>query len=140
MNKRKIIKWSIALIGGGIGIGILLTVIYFGSFMIYGEHLRHKDKQAPIQFSSVQWCKAPLYGSDNTRYKMYKDLIARYTLKGMTKEEIIELLGPQSDPAYFKDWDLRYWLGPEPGWKIDSIWLVIKLKNNRVDKYQLITD
>ncbi len=70
---------------------------------------------------------------------MHEDLIAKYKLIGMTKDGIIDLLGPQSDPAYFKDWDLRYWMGPEP-YGIDSIWLVMKLRKDKVVEYEIVTD
>ena len=71
---------------------------------------------------------------------MHEDLLNRYHLVGMSKEEVTNLLGSQSDPTYFREWDLRYWVGPEPGVGVDSIWLVIKLQDNKVVSYKIVTD
>lgn len=72
---------------------------------------------------------------------MHEDLLQKHKLIGMTKEEIIGLLGPQSDVNYFQSWDLRYWMGPEPSFiSIDSIWIVLKLEKNKVVKYKIMTD
>jgi len=135
MNKKNVIKWIVALIGGTIGIAIVLVLIAFGSYAVY---VKLKEPR-PIKFDSLQWKNVPQNSSVDTRYRMHKDLIAKYKLIGMTREEIIELLGPSSDLTSFKEWDFNYILGPDPGMGIDPVWLVIKLQNNRVAKYRIIT-
>ena len=135
MNKKNVLKWIVALIGGAIGIAILLVLIAFGSYAVYVK----LSEPRPIKFDSLQWKNVPQNSIEDTRYRMHKDLIAKYKLIGMTREEIIELLGPSSDLTSFKEWDFNYILGPEPGIAIDLVWLVIKLQNNRVVKYRIIT-
>lgn len=93
-----------------------------------------------IKFDSEKWKNVKLYFSDDTRQRMLEDLLKKYKLIGMTREEIIALLGPESDPAYFKGWDLRYWLGREPGLGIDSLWLLLRLKDGKVIEYKIATD
>ncbi len=94
-----------------------------------------------ISFDSAQWKSAPLYGINDIRYRMHNNLLKKHKLIGMPKEEIVKLLGPQSDPSYFQSWDLRYWMGPEPGFiSLDSIWIIMKLKDNKVIKYEIVTD
>jgi|SRR5215831_15591816 len=59
-------------------------------------------------------------------------LIARRTLLGKTRTEVVELLGEPPPTAYFADWDMVYWLGPERGFiSIDSEWLVLRLGEDR---------
>jgi hypothetical protein len=58
-------------------------------------------------------------------------LIARRTLLGKTRAEVVELLGEPPPTGYFGDWDMVYWLGPERGLiSIDSEWLVLRLAQN----------
>jgi hypothetical protein len=134
MNIKNIALWLLASMS--IVATCLMTYIAIKQYSS-----QHKAMPTQIQFESQQWKNVPLYGTNNLRYRMHKDLIARYKLIGMTKEEIIDLLGPQSDPAYFKEWDLRYWMGPEPGpYGIDSIWIVLKIKDNKIVKYRIVSD
>ena len=73
---------------------------------------------------------------------MVDDLIARRRLKGLTRAEVVALLGEPRPTAYFQNYDLVYWLGPERGWiSIDSEWLVFRLDaTHRVAEYRLVTD
>jgi hypothetical protein len=62
------------------------------------------------------------------RLGMADRLIARRTLLGKTRAEVVELLGEPPPTEYFADWDMVYWLGPERGFiSIDSEWLVLRL-------------
>jgi len=124
------ITGTILLVGG---IGSVALFVY----LFYPEYVPWMSQQ----FDQQKWAQSKLYANDRTRYLMYSDLIHKYNLLGMDKAQILNLLGPQSDTEYFTDWDLRYWLGPEPGpISLDSVWLVISFKDGKVSKYQLITD
>lgn len=137
MKIIKIFKW-ITIIG-------LILLVSLSAFIEFLDLILpptsdiDEASSSRIPFDSQKWKNATLYGTDDTRYRMYEDLIARYKLVGMTKDEIIELLGPESDPAYFKEWDLRYWMGPEP-YGIDSVWLVMRIRDGRVVEYKIVTD
>jgi len=58
--------------------------------------------------------------------------LRRYRLRGMTREEVVSLLGAPPEPTYFTEYDLVYWLGPER-------WLAIKFgRDGRVSKTALL--
>jgi hypothetical protein len=73
---------------------------------------------------------------------MVEDLLRRMPLVGMNRDEVVGLLGEPTRSGYFKDYDLVYWLGPEPGLlSIDSEWLVMKLgAAGRVTVVLVMTD
>ena len=99
------------------------------SLFIFGPSINSYVQEVP--FNSDQW-KANLENHNNLKQKMVPDLLSRYTLKGMSKDEIETLLGKPSQTAYFKDYDYVYWLGPEKGMGVDSEWLGIKFENGVV--------
>lgn len=76
------------------------------------------------------------------RLQMADRLIARHTLKGMTRDEVLWLLGQPPSTDYFHDWDLVYWLGRERSYiSIDSEWLVLRFgTNGRVSEVQIVRD
>ena len=73
---------------------------------------------------------------------MVDDLLERYELRGMTRAEVVALIGEPPKSDFFRSYDLVYWLGPERGLiGIDSEWLVMKLDaNRRVTSVELVTD
>ncbi|UHA58640.1 outer membrane protein assembly factor BamE [Metabacillus litoralis] len=77
------------------------------------------------------------------RVYIVDDLLSTYNLKGMTKREVITLLGPPTDTEYFKnEKNIVYYLGDERGViSIDSEWLVIDFdKHEKVTDYVVRTD
>lgn len=84
-------------------IPFLITVIGVAAFMVRGK-IPHQE------FDSQVWKAAHLRFEENIslRWDMMNDLRNRYHLVGMTKKEIVDLLGspPDSDGAEF-----RYYLG-----------------------------
>jgi hypothetical protein len=66
------------------------------------------------RFDPVAWSD-PARMRQGVRLAMADRFIARRTLQGMTRSEVIKRLGEPSDEGYFKEWDLVYWLGPERG-------------------------
>jgi hypothetical protein len=69
-------------------------------------------------------------------------LIARDGLRGMTRAQLVRLLGEPLPLNAFSGWDLAYYLGPERGFmSIDSECLVIRLgPNGKVIAYRMVTD
>lgn len=94
----------------------LLTIVIFGVKYKY-EH----------SFSTDRWIKYP-----RERAKMVDDMLGKYKLIGQTKEEILELLGNETNRAYFKEVNnFVYYLGDERGLiSIDSEWLIITFDND----------
>jgi hypothetical protein len=102
---------------------------------------------SPLAFDAERWKTAPLCGEDTTRGRMLDSLIASHPLIGLTKTQIVALLGlpPASTTAQScgipsfctDDSHLCYWLGP--GY-ISSDWLIITLKDNKVIAYETFSD
>lgn len=87
-------------------------------------------------FSQKAWLKT------EKRAYMAEDMMKKYSLEGMTKDEVISLLGEDTESEYFKEkGNLVYWLGWERGFiSIDSEWLVIDFKDGRVSDYYIARD
>lgn len=76
------------------------------------------------------------------RLGMADRLLARGTLRGKTRAQVVEMLGKPPETEYFREYDLVYWLGPERGFfGIDSEWLVMRIgSEGRVMECRLVTD
>ena len=122
-------------------IGSFLPYLALVGFLILGPVFR--DQLNRTSFDSSAWCDPLLVHSDRPiRIRMVDDLLRDYDLHGRTLEDVEELLGLPDKTAYFSNWDLVYWLGPERGmFSIDSEWLVIRLDDNdQISEYRLVTD
>lgn len=76
------------------------------------------------------------------RLQMADRLIARQALLGRTRAKVVTMLGEPPETAYFANWDLVYWLGPERGlMSIDSEWLVMRLGHDgKVVESRIVRD
>ena len=79
------------------------------------------------------------------RLCMVDDLMASGRLDGLTRNQVLKLLGPPEDkgfPGQAADYDIHYYLGPERGFlRIDSEWLFISLGDDgKVNRYWLGRD
>lgn len=95
------------------------------------------------RFVQSEWMDTTLAnGRLAVRGCMVDDLLERHELRGMTRDQVVALLGEPPKTDYFREYDLVYWLGPERGLiGIDSEWLVMKLDSNkRVASVELVTD
>lgn len=82
-----------------------------------------------VAFDPVRWrANASARGFWPDRLRMVDDLLASRDLRGMPRDSLEYLLGPRDSTAYWRTWDLVYWLGPKRGlFGLDSEWLVIRL-------------
>jgi len=116
----------------------LLAVVALGAIAVaYGFWTGYLPIRA---FDAVAW--RGVQRSDNeTRLQMVDSLIRSGKLHGLTRPQVLGLLGPDCNCDYFDDWDL-VWLGPERGLvRIDSEWLVIRFgRDGRVSDFQLRRD
>ena len=76
---------------------------------------------------------------------MAQNLIRDKHLSGMTKQDVVDLLGnPDITGRYNKtepDVDLNYSLGPETGYiSIDTEWLTVKFRDGKVSEVLLTRD
>ncbi len=76
----------------------------------------------------------------STRAEMAADLVRSERLIGLTRAEVIALLGPPTATANFEPWDLAYALGPclDCYMPIDPAWLVIRLTDDRASEARII--
>ena len=88
-------------------------------------------------FTTSRWLNYP-----EERVKIVDDLFRKQALVGLSKDKVIDLLGPETENAYFKEpGNMVYYLGPERGLiSVDSEWLVIELDDNVVVDYQIKHD
>ena len=84
-------------------------------------------------FDRAAWMAADRTDATPSRVQMIDALLAGTPLRGMTRNQIIELLGEPPETEYFSDWDLVYWLGPErSAVSVDSEWLVLRFNEDSV--------
>ncbi len=82
--------------------------------------------RAGRHFDPSKWRNSATPAS--ARLRMADDLVNSQRLVGLTRQEVVVLLGEPPKTEYFKEFDLVYYLGPERGFmSIDSEWLVLKL-------------
>jgi hypothetical protein len=102
-----------------------------------------KERRNRLPFDSAAW-KASLARNynDPLRIRMVDDLLRRYDLPHMTRDEIVSLLGMPPKIESFRDYQFVYWLGPErypPS--IDSEWLAIRFSDDgRVVEARIVQD
>ncbi len=125
MNRKKLSRW-------------ILGLLIFAFFLLLGlAYLAVKmSGPTPRDFDAITWRSHPFHLGlrDETRLSMVDDLVQSRILIGKTKDEVQAVLGePSDEPEYFRDWDMKYLLGPERGFfRIDSEWLLIKLTDHNV--------
>lgn len=93
-------------------------------------------------FIQSQWMDtAMVRGKLAVRGCMVDDLLEQHELRGMTRADVVSLIGEPDTVRDLQAYDLVYWLGPERGLiGTDSEYLVMKLdKSNRVTSVELIT-
>jgi hypothetical protein len=130
------------LLGLGISGALLLLVVAALQAVAYysGPMSRCRGHRA---FAKAAWQDSALvYGALAVRGCMVDDLLSQRRFRGVARDEVVALLGEPRRTAYFNEYDLVYWLGPERGFiSIDSEWLVFRLDAaGRVTEYRLVTD
>ncbi len=125
----------------GLGLVVASPVLFlFGSVAVDAVNERwHR-----VAFDAAAW-RAGLAASGETnpiRLRMVDDLLRRHRLVGLTHGELIALLGTPPDTAYFREYQVVYWLGPERGFmSIDSEWLAVRFgPDDRVAEARVVRD
>jgi len=111
-------------------IGVLLSSFILW-FILFGRY-----QVRP--FDSASW-KAAAWKTDigqhrDIRLRMIDDLLHRYNLVGMSRTQIVDLLGyPNPNESKQTSSEIYYYLGPERGFiSIDDEWLDIKFQGDLV--------
>lgn len=110
----------------GIVLALLLAAILAGGLLrLCAAH----------RFTTRRWVEEP-----EARGNLVSSLLARYELVGMTREEVLALLGGDSGPdGYGKtEHNLSYCLGLEGQFfPIDDRWLILELEDGVVTEYRI---
>ena len=138
-NKR--FWWVLALIAIPAALLALYLLVLVGFFVVAPAA---DDYSHRTTFDSKTWRDRSLDQGVAwpTRLRMIDDLIGKRRLDGLTRTELLTLLGPADKTDKWKEWDVVYWLGPQRGpFGIDSEWLVIKFDSSgRVASYERVYD
>jgi hypothetical protein len=90
-------------------------------------------------FDSGRWKDADL--STRDRVEMMDALLTQHPLKGLSRSQVVELLGEPTPTDKWEDWNMIYVLGPTDYMPIDHEWLVIRLdERGRVSDYDVTAD
>ncbi len=124
-------------------LGTIAPMVVFFGWIIFGSYIAniiHSKK-----FSADLWRNHETVEHSYKwppRLTMVDNLMASKKLQGLSKRQVIDMLGSPKDHGYFKEYDLVYWLGPERGSiRIDSEWLAISFnKEDKVNEYLLVRD
>lgn len=124
-------------------LGTAAPMVVLISWMLFGISI--KNTIYSKKFDEKEWKNNEIAEHNRMwppRLIMVDDLIASKKLDGLSKKEVIDILGEPGKHGYFSQFDLVYRLGPERGFiRIDSEWLAISLDNNdRVNEYRLVRD
>jgi hypothetical protein len=103
--------------------------------------------EGDLSFDSTIWKRGftdkfgIIYSLDTIRLRMVDDLLRRHRLRGMTREEVVSLLGTPPETNYFPEYDLVYSLGTDGDYRSiqSGCWLAIKFgADGRVSKTALL--
>ena len=127
---KKIGFWITSIITSGLALLIIPYILFIISF---------GNPYPSEEFNSNIW-----KNNEEKRIELIDNLMDKKLLDGLTKNELIELLGePIEKTGYFKNSgrDMIYYLGAERHpFGVDSKWLLIWLENDIVNKYEVWTD
>jgi len=118
-------------------ISIIIGYAFIVALLIFGPRAKNYFQQT--DFDPVVW-KQNLGVGKPLKQKMISDLFKKFRLVGMSRAQMIELLGTPPKTNYFRNYDFVYWLGPENGMGVDSEWLCIKFENDVVVSAVILTD
>lgn len=108
---------------------VVLAVVGTGVWFFFGDSIRERKNRQ--RFDSAAW-QSGQSRTNPVRIRMVDDLMRRHSFLGMTRDQVIAIVGEPDKTEYFRDWDLVYWLGPEHGFiSVDSEWLVFRLDGQK---------
>lgn len=117
----------VALVAG------ILAAIALGFWLLFS---------CPLPFAASLWHVGLDGTTFNTRYRVADGLELTGRLKGMSRSEVLGLLGPPPPTDKFEDHGLVYVLGPERSWiSLDYEWLLVEFDSTgRVSGAAVVSD
>lgn len=139
MLKRRDLLWMFA---AGLGVPVALSGLAAAYFVLAPRAAEYTRR---LPFDSAIWkSRSADAGAEwPTRLRMVDDLLNWRQLHGLTREQVVEFLGPPDRTSKWREWDFVYHLGPERGglFRIDSEWFVVRFDaGGRVAMYQVVRD
>lgn len=118
---------------------VVAATVCVGIWYFFADSIRERWNRQ--EFSLTAWL-APHNHASTVRIRMVDDLLNNHNFRGMTREQVIAIVGEPDKTESFRNFDMVYWLGPERGFmSIDSEWLVFRLDDqNRVSEYRIVRD
>jgi hypothetical protein len=104
MRFRKFFSGAFLLWTGFAIIGAVVFWAFYG-----GDFKEWLHRQ---RFDAVAWREAR-DGRSEIRIRMIDDLLSRHDFRGLTRKDVVAVLGEPDETEYFRNWDMVYWLGPE---------------------------
>lgn len=131
-----------ALGGGGVGVYVTLLAVVVASV---GSTQLHIRAFTPEFWNDPGWKESAGVETHyhSIRQQMVDDLIASHLRVGMTREEVVGLIGPgDSDPYFETPTEDRwiYYLGAERAVGIDNEWLIVNFADGVLESTHLATD
>ena len=121
---------------------VIILVIIVSVFFSISALLDDGVDQIP--FVSNVWKNTPaVFSHDSVRLRMIDDFLEGHSIVGMSRGEVILLIGEPDQTEYFKSYDMVYMLGQETDsyFAMDSQWLVLDLNDSeRVVSYDIVVD
>jgi hypothetical protein len=84
-------------------LAIVCLALVVAAVATYWLYLEPYHGYVPLRFDPERWAAA----DPETRGRMLDDLLARYELKGMSRREVEELLGPPPYPVGYRGFNPR---------------------------------
>ena len=121
---------------------VIILVIIVSVFFSISALLDDGVDQIP--FVSNVWKNTPaVFSHDSVRLRMIDDFLEGHSIVGMSRGEVILLIGEPDQTEYFKSYEMVYMLGQETDsyFAMDSQWLVLDLNDSeRVVSYDIVVD
>jgi len=103
-----------------------LTIIVAVTLLALGAI--HYWNTRPLPFDRAVWNAEAAGIDDFRRHRMADWLVEQRRLVGMSRAEVVSMLGEPTITSHFRKYDLVYVLGHERGWmSIDDEWLLMRL-------------
>jgi hypothetical protein len=122
---------------------VLVILVIIGS-VFFGIAVFFDDGVDQIYFDSHVWKNTPAeFSLGSMRLRMVDDFLDENSIVGMSRDQVISLIGEPDQTKYFKSSEMVYMLGQETDsyFAIDAQWLVLELNDSeRVASYDIVTD
>ena len=117
---------------------IIIASIFIGIWAVLDDGVDQ------MLFESSAWKNNPaVFSLESVRLRMADDFLDTHNLVGMSRDEVVSLLGEPDQTEYFKSYEMVYMLGQETDsyFAIDSQWLAIHLDSSAsVKSVDILTD